>query len=92
MLKFWLKIKYLFIKPYKNIPYGDYCYQIIKRDPKTGVAQSWVCPYYKQYKKIIWCALLNYGDDILLDDMCKICDLNLPCEEEKEYFNETTRT
>ena len=65
------------MKDKTKIPKGYYCYTI------TGPARRGVkvkhCPYWTGKK----CSYLNIKieDDILLEDQCKICEVNMDEEE-----------
>jgi len=70
-----------------EIPYGDYCYRILRIDHKTCVIHTKVCPYLKNKKddegyNSGYCSKLKVFD-IMLDDQCKICGIN-------EYGDEDT--
>lgn len=62
-----------------RIPKGDYCYTIKKIVPDETYGYRIVinpCPYYDGSGYRANCKLLNEGD-ILLDDQCKICGINV---------------
>jgi hypothetical protein len=56
----------------KNIPVGYYCYSW---NEKTGKCKY--CPFYKSINKnVTACTFTGYiGDDYLLSDSCKICNI-----------------
>ena len=68
-----------------RVPRGLYCYEILgtflTEDNKSGV-RTQLCPYWKKCsaigEDIIWCFLLDEGNDPLLDDQCKICGIKNP--------------
>lgn len=82
-----MKIRYYFTdkSKTKKIPKGQYCYTSIYHNMETGTTFTKSCPYLKRHKrcfglskeKFNWCAYLNTGDEILLDDECKLCDENM---------------
>lgn len=69
-----------------DIPMGDYCYEAIFVDNKTGNIKIEICPYwYKDqnypYQANGYCSYLNIGDwedegHGLLWDMVKECGVN----------------
>jgi hypothetical protein len=82
-----IKMRYSSIdkKDISEIPEGEYCYTTIHHDMETGITVTKPCPYLKRHKRFFglvkeefnWCAYLNTGDDILLNDECKWCEEKL---------------
>jgi hypothetical protein len=67
-----------------RIPHGDYCYKIVGISPDKihgAVIKVKSCPYYKYKNSKPYCKFLNQSDDLLLDDQCKICNINVGDED-----------
>lgn len=78
LLKIYFKFKYFkFVASKINIPKGMYCYTSVYKGLDRRVIS---CPYYRTRCLggvcMNWCIYLKVGDDILLDDMVKICEEN----------------
>lgn len=67
-----------------RVPWGPYCYEplgtFLTKDNKCGIHVK-LCPYWMDIEDALvdgkaWCRLLDAGDDLLLDDQCKICNVN----------------
>lgn len=74
------------------IPYGEYCMSWLPHSQTNGgyLPQNVPCPYFsyihiydeefdEEYEEG-YCDYLEQDNDILLDDMCKICGINRPVE------------
>ena len=72
----------------KQIPYGDYCYNVINYDRETATLKTKPCPFLYLNDYDFWDCKLIAGEngkeelDLLLHDQCKACGVNLPEEEE----------
>ena len=88
----WSKIIIFFGYKYNEsvIPKGIYCYSPDdEKNKKRGKGDKWVyyikpCPYYKTISKR-YNGCKYYGiitDDMVFDDQCKMCSINLDDENE----------
>ena len=77
----------------RDIPFGDYCYEMLSFDQEKCAMNVKYCPYLKEKIDPEWneercfCSLIG-AFDILLDDQVKICGINddISPEEEKEWL------
>ena len=68
------------------IPHGLYCYSYTGEQTKNGIPTTKTCPYWKHVvsnlkEPYAYCGFIDDIDDMLLVDMCKICNVNIGDED-----------
>lgn len=68
------------------IPHGLYCYSYTGEKNQNDIPTTKTCPYWKHVvsnlkEPYAYCGFIDDIDDMLLVDMCKICNVNIGDED-----------